>query len=110
MNWKFWKKMETAGNGEKLNRLTKPREIPEAVGRKMIVGMKLDPDAVWALKYVTQPLDNPPKTFAFRLFDPDQAKRSGVAVTDWTALDAHPDLILYKGVYQKETKQVDIER
>ena len=110
MNWKFWKKSETDGNGSKPNKLAKPKEIPEAVGRKMIVEMKIEPDDVWALKYVSQPLESQPKAFAFRLFNPDQAKSSGVAVTDWATLDAHPDLILYKGVYQKDVKRVEIDR
>ena len=62
MNWKFWKKddpeVAVTVDGAKL---AKPKDIPEPVGRKMVVGMKMDPDLVWSLKYVSRPSGGAPK-------------------------------------------------
>ena len=109
MNWKFWKKesqKETAGtNGPKL---AKPKEVPEPVGRKMVTGMKLDPDLVWSLKYVSRPMGERRSASEFRIFNPETAHQKGIAVTNWTSLDDLPDLILYSGYYDKSANSVEI--
>lgn len=110
MNWKFWKKTSdrSGSSGAKISRSTRPKDLPEAVGRKMVVGMKLDPDMVWALKYVSRPTEGNENTREFRLFNPDKARCDGIAVTDWSALDDWPKLILYSGSYNKRTNDIDI--
>jgi hypothetical protein len=109
MNWKFWKKddpeVAVAVDGAKL---AKPKDIPEPVGRKMVVGMKMDPDLVWSLKYVSRPSGGRRSTSEFRIFNPETARSRGVAVKNWTSLDALPDLILYSGNYEKSTNTIDI--
>jgi hypothetical protein len=109
MNWKFWKKESanaTAGaNGPKL---AKPKELPEPVGRKMVTAMKLDPDLVWSLKYVSRPLGDRRNASEFRIFNPETAHQRGIAVKNWTTLDDLPDLILYSGCYDKSANSIDI--
>jgi hypothetical protein len=109
MNWKFWKKddpeVAVAVDGAKL---AKPKDIPEPVGRKMVVGMKMDPDLVWSLKYVSRPSGERRSASEFRIFNPETARSRGVAVKNWTSLDALPDLILYSGNYEKSTNTIDI--
>jgi hypothetical protein len=109
MNWKFWKKDGPADtiavNGSKLAR---PKDIPEPVGRKMVVGMKLDPDLVWSLKYVSRPMEARRSTSEFRIFDPALAHQKGIAVKSWTSLDDLPDLILYSGQYDKSANSIEI--
>jgi hypothetical protein len=109
VNWKFWKKtdIEKPANYYKNSRLSKPKDIPEAIGRKMVKGLRLDPDEVWQLKYVTRPSNDQTGIYEFRLFDPDKAKRAGVTVRDWTSLDDRPELILYTGRYNKGGKSTD---
>ena len=110
MNWKFWKKPsnDAAGAGQE-TKLEKPRDLPEAVGRKMVVAMKIDPDEVWALKYVSRPVAERKKTNEFRIYSPVKANVAGVAVKNWTSLDEHLELVMYAGIYDKGAGQVDFQ-
>lgn len=110
MNWKFWKKNsgQGEGNGGIAPKLAKPKDLPEAVGRKMVVGMKMDPDVVWSLKYVSRPLGEHRNASEFRIFNPETAHQKGIAIRNWTSLDELPDLILYSGQYDKSAKSVEI--
>jgi hypothetical protein len=98
MNWKFWSKNARsdtlAANGPKL---AKPKELPDAVGRKMVTVLKLDPDLVWSLKYVSRPILERRSTSEFRIYNPETARQKGVTIKNWTSLDDLPDLILYSG-------------
>jgi len=109
MNWKFWEKEakrdSVASTGPKL---AKPKELPDAVGRKMVTGMKLDPDLVWSLKYVSRPMVENRNASEFRIFNPETAHQKGVAVKNWTSLDDLPDLILYSGCFDKSADSVEI--
>ena len=109
MNWKFWKKESTvATTGTNGPKLAKPKEIPEPVGRKMVTGMKLDPDLVWSLKYVSRPMGERRNASEFRIFNPETAHKNGIAVKNWTSLDDLPDLILYSGFYDKSANSIEI--
>ena len=98
MNWKFWKKEsqdETAPtNGPKL---AKPKDFQSRSVGKWSPGMKLDPDLVWSLKYVSRPMGARRNASEFRIFNPETAHLKGIAVKNWTSLDDLPDLILYSG-------------
>ena len=109
MNWKFWKK-ESPSEATSTNepKLAKPKEVPEPVGRKMVTGMKLDPDLVWSLKYVSRPIGDHRNASEFRIFNPKTAQQKGVAVKNWTSLDDLPDLILYSGLYDKKANSIEI--
>ena len=109
MNWKFWNKKSSNGTaGENGPKLAKPKEVPEPVGRKMVTGMKLDPDLVWSLKYVSRPLGDRRNASEFRIFNPETAHQKGIAVKNWTTLDDLPDLILYSGYYDKGANSIEI--
>ncbi len=73
----------------------------------MVVSMKIDPDVVWALKYVSRPVEGHKKAQEFRIFSSDKAFGAGVTVKDWSSLDNRPDLILYSGCYDRETEKID---
>ncbi|BBO75640.1 hypothetical protein DSCW_30570 [Desulfosarcina widdelii] len=109
MNWKFWKKTPDQNGGTAAHppRSARPKDLPEVVGRKMVVSLKMDPDEVWALKCVSRPLEGRKKQYEFRIFSPNKAITSGVAVKDWSSLEDRPDLIMYSGQYNKETGSVD---
>ena len=109
MNWKFWKRQATDGNGgASVIKLEKPKDLPEAVGRKLVVDMKLDPDLVWSLRYVSCPLEGRPKVRSFRIYNPVKTNQAGVMVKNWTSLDDRDELVMYVGYYDKSSRQVDI--
>jgi len=105
MNWKFWKNSNVQAPGVPKN--AKPKELPMPIGRKMVVELEINPDDVWALKYLCRPSENRQGMFEFRLFNPNNAKQSGVVVRDWNTLDNRPDLILYEGRYDKNSSNVE---
>lgn len=109
MNWKFWKNTADQG-GHRVHspKRVKAKDLPEAVGRKMVVGMKLDPDIVWALKYLSRPMEGRKGTYEFRIFDPEAVRQAGVVATDWSSFDSRLDLVLYTGFYDKNASGVDI--
>jgi hypothetical protein len=113
MNWKFWKKDVQDGHDGNTQlkgaKLSKPKDLPEPVGRKMVVGMKMDPDVVWSLKYVSRPIEDRRNASEFRIFNPEKATHSGVMVKNWASLDDRSDLILYSGTYDKNSNSVDIQ-
>jgi hypothetical protein len=98
-------------NGEpanaKVEELPGPQGIPDMVGSYMVTEMKKDPDWVWKLKGVIRPVGK--KTFYCRVFDEDKAKGAGVKVKDWTWLDECPELILWEGYCDKETRALRTE-
>jgi len=109
MDWKFWKK-QSSQNPSKTSskKLRKPRELPDAIGRKLVVDLKMDPDEAWALRYVSRPSESQPDIQDFRLFHPNDAAHAGLVVKDWYSLDGSPDLILYEGQYNKPEKKVSL--
>jgi hypothetical protein len=69
--------------------------------------MKLDPDLVWSLKYVSRSMGDRPKSSEFRIFNPEKTTFNGVVVKNWTSLDDRPDLVLYSGYYDKSANSIE---
>ncbi len=107
MNLKFWKKNGTEPSA-KTKKLPKPKELPESVGRKLVVEFEIDPDEAWSLRYVSRPSETKPGVQDFRLFNPSQATRMMLIVKDWTSLDDHPDLIRYEGQFDRNNRSVEL--
>ena len=111
MQLKFWKRtipgnVAPDSTGTKLPR---PRELPQQVGGYLVVREKLDPDWVWALKCVVRRYPERKAQFDFRVFDPAQAKMTGLNVVNFKSLDDHPELILYQGKYNKYAQYADFD-
>ena len=96
MNWKFWQKAGTRGDAGPKE--AKPKELPQAIGRHMVVDLGMDPDWVWALKIVTKEKSGEKGILEFRIYDPSAATAK---ITGFSSLDSRPDLILYDGWYEK---------
>jgi hypothetical protein len=107
MNWKFWKR-DAAAKPLRQKRLARPKEPPQAVGRKLVVDLKLDPDEAWALRHVSRPSKTDPDVRDFRLYDPLKASQTGLHVKDWYSLDDQTDLILFEGRIDTGGWHVDI--
>lgn len=111
MGWQIWKKKGalTATSGEKPVKREKPKELPNEIGRHLVVNQNLDPDWVWRLKYVRQVVENSKSLFDIRIYDPETAQQKGVSITDYAALEDHMDLVIYAGRFDKESRKFQLE-
>lgn len=111
MGWKFWQKQSeiSAESAPPAPKLPKPKEIPYELGRHLVVDGGYDPDWVWNLKTLSLPHPDSKNRFDFRLFSPAQAMDRNISVRDYKSLDAHPDLILFEGWYDKGSREFQME-
>lgn len=109
MGWKFWQTDRNHDTGSRSN-LPKPKEIPEMLGRYLVVQEQMDPDYVWTLKCALKSNSNGKKAFDFRVFNENSARSAGVRVADYDALDDHPELILFHGRIDRATDQMEIRK
>jgi hypothetical protein len=93
----------------RIDKLSGPQEIPELVGRNLVVTKKCDPDWVWRLKVVVKKNEKGKKTFDVRIYDEMQREKRRVKIKDWNTLDEYPDLILYEGWFDKDSMHVELE-
>lgn len=108
----FWKKKPVTKEPSKpaVKKLPGPKEIPELVGRHLVVELKQNPDWVWKLKGVVRKRPEEGKdAFDVRVFDEAQVAAKKVAVKDYNSLNEYPDLILYEGWFDKKSMKVQIE-
>jgi hypothetical protein len=112
MNWKFWDKKQQPKESSGTNeiKLTKPKELPDRVGRYLVTQLKEDPDWVWSLRGALRLKADEKDMFEIRIFNPEDAARKGVVIANFNALDAHLDLILFTGWYKKNSDLVKIEK
>jgi hypothetical protein len=106
MGWKFWKK--EAVDVPRGPKLPGPKDLPDAVGRHLVVEMDLDPDWVWTLKAVVRPREGQRYLRDIRVFDPAKALGAGVGVRNYDTLDGHPEQILFAGWYDNDTGQIEL--
>ena len=95
--------------GKKGEGLPGPKDIPELVGRYMVVEMKKDANYVWSLKGVVKPAGGK-KDFYCRVFDAGSTAKANVDVKNWTSLEGHPELVLWEGYCNKETNVAHREK
>jgi hypothetical protein len=112
MGWKFWQKNESSaiGAGENTRKLGRPRDLPQEVGRHLVVMEGLDPDWAWSLKCVLMAKENAKNVFDIRVYDSESANLNGVMIKDYRSLDDHMELVLYAGVYDKGNQSVQLQR
>lgn len=105
MNWKFWQK----NTGNTSQGLPKPKDLPEAVGRHLVVDLKMEPDWIWSLKAVMRRHETENRDVRdIRIFSPTQTDGAGVSVRNYLSLDDYPDLILYEGWVNTKTNQLKL--
>ena len=105
MTWKFWKMQPAQDAAPKLSGR---KDIYSSVGRYLVVTMHKDPDWVWKLKEVSRPRQDRRGAFDVRVFDQSVTRERGVEVRNYLSLDAHPDLILFEGWYDKKGGIVEL--
>ena len=104
----FWEKRPT-GESRGAEKLPGPKEIPELVGRHLVVELKQNPDWVWRLKGVVRRRPDNKDVFDFRVFDDTKAAEKKLKVRDYHHIAGYPELILYAGWFDKRSMQVQIE-
>ena len=112
MSWKFWQKNETVAPSSegKAQKLEKPRDLPQEVGRYLVVEKGMEPDWVWSLKCVRKSRENSKSVFDIRIFSLSTLSQHGVNVRDYASLDSHMDLVVFAGWYDKKAQRVQLER
>jgi hypothetical protein len=105
MGWKFWQKEDQGGE----KKLPRPKDLPQEVGRHLVVSEGYDPDWVWSLKSVVKPRENSRTTMDIRIFSEEAASQKALAVKDYHSLDRHPDLVLFAGWYDRESRTVKMD-
>jgi hypothetical protein len=108
----FWKKKkeETATpTVAKAEKLPEPQKIPEMVGRYLIDNLKMDIVWVLDLKAVIRQRAGGKPGFDIRVYDALEMSEKKVQVKDYTSLDGRPDLILYEGWFDRQTKQLELK-
>jgi hypothetical protein len=112
MNWKFWESKNQSGPAAASvgTKLAKPKDLPAQIGRHLVVNAKLDPNYVWKLKCALRPRPERDHYFDFRIFDPAKARTAACQVDNYDSLNDHPDLILFKGRYDKNTHDLELDK
>ena len=112
LKWKFWQtapqRLDT--NSVKTDKLQKPKELPDRVGRHMVVKMGLEPDLVWSLRCVYRKKADEPGIVQIRIFKSQDLSGMGLRQLNYDSLDNHQELILYQGSYKKDSDQVFLTR
>jgi hypothetical protein len=92
----------------KVEKLPGPRQISGLVGKYLTAEYKMNDDLVRILKAVVRKRQEAEAAFDCRIFDQSEAEASEIQIKDYTSLDEHPDLILYEGWFDEETKHVEM--
>jgi len=93
----------------RVERLQGPKQIPELVERHLITEYKMDADLVRIFKAVVRKRPEAERAFDYRIFDESEAEASEIQIKDYTALDEHPDFILYEGWFDEKSKHVELK-
>lgn len=104
----FWKKKAETSE-TKVSKLKGPKFIPDIVGGHLVTDFKQDPDVVWKLKAVVRQRGESKNAFDVRVFDDVESATKNIKIEDYDSFDAHPELILYEGWFNKESIQVELE-
>lgn len=85
-------------------KLSGPKLLPDPV-RKYLVGQKANLECLYTVRAL---LRGNGEASDIRLFDETEAMVREVTVKDYTSLDAHPELILWEGKFDKKGKNVQL--
>lgn len=110
MSWKFWKSPNAESQGEKeAEKLPRPKEIPNLVGRFLVVSLGKDPDWVWNLRAAIRPQANQKSAWDVRVFDDREVASKGIKIENFNTLEKHPELVLFEGWFDKRSMKVELE-
>jgi hypothetical protein len=99
----FWKKKSGVES------LPEPEDIPEIVGRDLVIDLKQDPDWVWSPKVVLLPHPENKHRFGVRVFDREKLDQNDIKIKNYYSLEDYPDLILFSGWFDNNLMQGQIK-
>jgi len=67
-----------------------------------------NPDWVWHLKNVMRQRADALSTYDVRVFSQSEAAEKRIDVKNYLTLDAHPELILFEGWFDKSSKKIEL--
>ncbi len=92
----------------KVESLPGPRQIPGVVEKYLIAEYKIDADIARILRSVIRRRQQAERAFDCRIFDQSEAEANEVKINDYNTLNQHPDLILYEGWFDEDSKKVEL--
>jgi hypothetical protein len=107
----FWYKWfhKTDRKESQKPRLKPPTDLPQSIGRYLVVNLEKDPDWVWSLKAVWRTIEGGKKSARhFRVYDPAQSATQGINIENYNSLDSYSELILYAGDYDKDSLNLSL--
>jgi hypothetical protein len=107
MNLKFWQWDKSRSNANGAKAKPRVRELPQAIGQQMVVRLGEDPDWVWSLKMAYLNDAEAKHRLHFRIFDP--AASNGVEIKNYDSLNDHPELVLFSGLHDKNTGEIQFD-
>jgi len=110
MEWKFWNRKKVAADKNGETKLAKPRELPQQIGQYLVLQEQMDPDYVWALRCVLRPYPDVRTKFDFLVFSTRAVRSAGIDVSNYDHLAKYPDLILYRGWFDKRTNEIEVHK
>ena len=85
------------------------KELPNQIGRYLVVNLHKSPDWVWSLKVVERIKPEAKNIADIRIFDPAKVGNANVRIKNFHSLQEHPELILFEGWMDKKSKEFKIE-
>jgi len=87
--------------------LPRPSNMSDLVGKYLVSELKMNPDLVPVLMSVRRQNSKGKDAFDFRIYDEPETTIKKVTVNNYTSFDEHPELILYEGWFDQQTKHVE---
>ena len=104
----FWKKKAEKSEPGAI-KLPGPKYMPDMVGGHLVTDYAQNPDWVWKLKAVVRQRPESKDAFDIRIYDDVQAATKNVKVKNYLSFDQHPELVLYEGWFNNESRQMELE-
>jgi hypothetical protein len=93
----------------KAEKLPGPKFLPDMLSDHLVRQMAKEANWVRGLSMVMRPRSGGSKGFDVRIFAQYEAASSSTKIKDYTTLDQYPQLILFEGWFDKESKKVELE-
>ncbi len=93
----------------KAEKLPGPKFINDILSDYLIKQMAKETNWVRGLSMVVRPRSGEDKGLDVRIFAQYEAASSSAKIKDYTTLDQHPQLILFEGWFDKESKKAELE-
>jgi hypothetical protein len=103
IKWRFWK-----NSGLNTETHSRPKDVPDIVGRKLTIHLGKGPDWIWNLKAVARSRPDMHDVYDIRIFNAADAALKHATIRNFYSLNTHPELIIFEGTYDKKENKVEI--